>query len=315
MTHFDVFNGDADGLCALHQLRLDTPESVLVTGVNATLRCSSAYRRSAGDAVTALDISAATNHAALVALLDRGVGVDYFDHHYAGDLPAHPTFTATSTRRRACARHARRPLPWRKHASGPLSPRSATTCPLPRTSSPRSSLCATSRRRSCGSSANIAYNAYGEKKTDLSSTRRRCTDVCIGTPIRSDFFAGSRSIARSARLVATICDGERVAARDSRLKTPRSTSCPKRPGADAFVASSSNDLATAFPTWRMPSSRRMRKADTRSACARRARPDRRGRPVPPVHDRWRSGRSGGHQSSAARSVAGIRARARSRVCQ
>ena len=33
MTHFDVFNGDADGLCALHQLRLAAPvDSVLVTG-------------------------------------------------------------------------------------------------------------------------------------------------------------------------------------------------------------------------------------------------------------------------------------------
>ena len=34
MTTIDVFNGDADGLCALHQLRLAEPrESVLVTGV------------------------------------------------------------------------------------------------------------------------------------------------------------------------------------------------------------------------------------------------------------------------------------------
>ena len=33
MTHFDVFNGDADGICALVQLRLATPiESVLITG-------------------------------------------------------------------------------------------------------------------------------------------------------------------------------------------------------------------------------------------------------------------------------------------
>ena len=33
MTHFDVFNGDADGLCALHQLRLAAPlESDLVSG-------------------------------------------------------------------------------------------------------------------------------------------------------------------------------------------------------------------------------------------------------------------------------------------
>ena len=33
MSYYDVFNGDADGLCSLHQLRLDEPrDSVLVTG-------------------------------------------------------------------------------------------------------------------------------------------------------------------------------------------------------------------------------------------------------------------------------------------
>ena len=39
MADFDVFNGDADGLCALHQLRLAAPrEATLVTGVNASIR-------------------------------------------------------------------------------------------------------------------------------------------------------------------------------------------------------------------------------------------------------------------------------------
>ena len=34
MKHFDVFNGDADGICALHQLRLAKPlQSLLITGV------------------------------------------------------------------------------------------------------------------------------------------------------------------------------------------------------------------------------------------------------------------------------------------
>ena len=33
MKFYDVFNGDADGLCALHQLRLAEPrDAVLVTG-------------------------------------------------------------------------------------------------------------------------------------------------------------------------------------------------------------------------------------------------------------------------------------------
>jgi len=95
MTQFDVFNGDADGLCALHQLRLETPlESVLVTGVKRDIALLQRVPAQRGDAVTALDISAATNHDALVALLDLGVAVQYFDHHYAGDLPRHPGLTA-----------------------------------------------------------------------------------------------------------------------------------------------------------------------------------------------------------------------------
>src|SRR5437763_1187678 len=31
MTHYDVFNGDADGLCSLHQLRLEDPARELAT--------------------------------------------------------------------------------------------------------------------------------------------------------------------------------------------------------------------------------------------------------------------------------------------
>ena len=90
MTHFDVFNGDADGICALHQLRLATPlDSVLVSGVKRDIALLQRVAAQDGDAVTVLDISAAVNRSALVALLDRGVRVEYFDHHFAGDLPLH----------------------------------------------------------------------------------------------------------------------------------------------------------------------------------------------------------------------------------
>ena len=95
MTHFDVFNGDADGLCALHQLRLATPiESVLVTGVKRDIALLRRVGAVPGDTVTALDISLATNRDALAGLLERGVAVEYFDHHYAGEIPAHPGLTA-----------------------------------------------------------------------------------------------------------------------------------------------------------------------------------------------------------------------------
>ena len=95
MTHFDVFNGDADGLCALHQLRLATPmEAVLVSGVKRDVALLERVPARAGDSVTALDISAAVNHTALVALLERGVRVEYFDHHFADALPRHPNLAA-----------------------------------------------------------------------------------------------------------------------------------------------------------------------------------------------------------------------------
>jgi hypothetical protein len=96
VTRYDVFNGDADGLCALHQLRLEEPaESVLVTGVKRDVALLGRVPAERGDQVTVLDVSAATNHDALVALLERGALVRYFDHHDAGALPRHPGLTAT----------------------------------------------------------------------------------------------------------------------------------------------------------------------------------------------------------------------------
>ena len=95
MAHYDVFNGDADGLCALQQLRLAQPrEARLVTGVKRDIALLARVPAQAGDSVTVLDISLDTNRAALLCLLGRGVAVDYFDHHYAGEVPRHPLLTA-----------------------------------------------------------------------------------------------------------------------------------------------------------------------------------------------------------------------------
>ena len=91
MSHFDAFNGDADGICSLLQLRLDSPrDSTLVTGVKRDIALLERIAATRGDTVTALDISVETNRAALRSLLDRGVAIEYYDHHYAGELPSHP---------------------------------------------------------------------------------------------------------------------------------------------------------------------------------------------------------------------------------
>lgn len=96
--HYDVFNGDADGLCALQQLRLATPlDAQLVTGAKrdiALLERPELARASDGDRLTVLDISLDRNRAALERLLARGVQVAWFDHHFAGDVPVHPALHA-----------------------------------------------------------------------------------------------------------------------------------------------------------------------------------------------------------------------------
>jgi hypothetical protein len=95
MTHYDVFNGDADGLCSLVQLRLDRPrESTLVTGVKRDNALVARVPATSGDSVTVLDLSFAVNRDAVVALLERGASVEYFDHHFAGDVPSHPRLSA-----------------------------------------------------------------------------------------------------------------------------------------------------------------------------------------------------------------------------
>jgi hypothetical protein len=92
---FDVFNGDADGLCALQQLRLAQPrQAVLVTGTKRDIALLQRVPAGDGDRVTVLDISLARNHAALEALLARGAAVDYFDHHHSGLVPRHPLLRA-----------------------------------------------------------------------------------------------------------------------------------------------------------------------------------------------------------------------------
>lgn len=95
MAYFDVFNGDADGICALHQLRLAQPrDATLLTGVKRDIQLLTRVDAAAGDQITVLDVSLSSNRAALLRLLARGVNVDYFDHHDADPIPQHPLLHA-----------------------------------------------------------------------------------------------------------------------------------------------------------------------------------------------------------------------------
>lgn len=93
--YFDVFNGDADGICALHQLRLAEPcAAKLITGVKRDIALLAQVKAAAGDKITVLDVAMSKNHQALVALLEVGAQVRYFDHHMPGDIPRHPLLEA-----------------------------------------------------------------------------------------------------------------------------------------------------------------------------------------------------------------------------
>ena len=95
MKYIDVFNGDADGICALHQLRLENPvDSILVTGVKRDINLLKRVESGKGDKVTVLDISLDKNREDLVRLLEAGTEVIYFDHHFAGNIPTHNNLEA-----------------------------------------------------------------------------------------------------------------------------------------------------------------------------------------------------------------------------
>lgn len=94
--HYDVFNGDADGIISLLQLRLSEPkESVLVTGIKRDIKLLEQVVQ-AGNAtsITTLDISMEKNASALETLLEQQIPVFYCDHHRSGNIPNSQHLTA-----------------------------------------------------------------------------------------------------------------------------------------------------------------------------------------------------------------------------
>jgi hypothetical protein len=170
MRHIDVFNGDADGLCALQQLRLAEPtDSVLVTGVKRDIALLERVEAGAGDSVTVLDVSLDTNRQALLRLLEAGARVRYFDHHFPGEIPTHPHFDVSiDTSPMVCTsalvdRHlGGRHRPWAAVAAFGdglplLGEELAAQCGLSRPDAER-----VARLGEC-----LNYNSYGESVADL----------------------------------------------------------------------------------------------------------------------------------------------------
>jgi len=95
MNYFDVFNGDADGICALHQMRLANPiDSTLITGVKRDISLLKKTPATPNDHVLVLDISLDKNRNELQNLLTQGTQVLYFDHHFSGDIPTNNNLKA-----------------------------------------------------------------------------------------------------------------------------------------------------------------------------------------------------------------------------
>ena len=95
MADYDLFNGDADGICSLVQLRLAEPRiSTLITGIKRDIKLMGHIRPEAGDRITVLDVSMEKNQKGLHAALEAGATVFYADHHQSGDIPDHPALSA-----------------------------------------------------------------------------------------------------------------------------------------------------------------------------------------------------------------------------
>jgi hypothetical protein len=94
MAHIDIFNGDADGICALAQLRNAEPlRSTLITGVKRDIALVKKANVAKGDRMTVLDVSFDKNREGVLKALGVGAEIFYVDHHFAGDVPASDRLT------------------------------------------------------------------------------------------------------------------------------------------------------------------------------------------------------------------------------
>jgi hypothetical protein len=94
MDYIDVFNGDADGICALVQLRLAEPRlSQLVTGIKRDINLLAGVNATPDTQITVLDVSFEKNASDVIRLLEQGAHIDYIDHHQTGRLIEHHNLT------------------------------------------------------------------------------------------------------------------------------------------------------------------------------------------------------------------------------
>ncbi len=89
-----IFNGDADGICAAHQLALSGINSKqLVTGVKRDISLLKKIKDLKDEQLYVLDIAVEKNLTELQILLEQRCQITWFDHHISPEIPVHKNFT------------------------------------------------------------------------------------------------------------------------------------------------------------------------------------------------------------------------------
>jgi nanoRNase/pAp phosphatase (c-di-AMP/oligoRNAs hydrolase) len=94
MKHYDVFNGDADGIISLHQYRLQFPrESELITGVKRDVKLLRNLQNIKNSVLSVFDISLLSNSEYIENILKNKNKVRWFDHHEPGNIDLGKNFS------------------------------------------------------------------------------------------------------------------------------------------------------------------------------------------------------------------------------
>lgn len=248
MSHYYAFNGDADGLCALHQLRLiEKRPAVLVTGVKRDITLLRHIPGRAGNTVTALDVSLHQNRTDLLRLLEAGVSVRYFDHHQSGELPPNPLLeayidesaevcTSILVDRYIGGRHR----PWAIVAAfGDNLTQTARGMALQAGLDPRAAA-SLERLGTC-----LNYNAYGESIEDLHYHPAELAELMMPYPDPAGFIEHTETLAKLHAGYADDMAKARKAARQG--IAPGIIVLPNEPWARRAVGILTNELARSRP--------------------------------------------------------------------
>ncbi|MDX2470844.1 MAG: DHH family phosphoesterase [SAR324 cluster bacterium] len=85
--NFYVFNGDADGLFAAQQLRLQFGDAPIITGVKRDIQLLKQLKDEKNKNIYVCDISLDKNRESLTQVLSQGCQVAWYDHHFSGLVP------------------------------------------------------------------------------------------------------------------------------------------------------------------------------------------------------------------------------------